>query len=128
MKEHGFKENSTTMKNKLLVAIVSGALPLVLVALLAVHQSSAKGENAKQSEIRVDNFTFAPDTITVPVNSTVTWVNKDDIPHVIVSDDGVFKSKALDTDQKYSYTFSKAGTYQYFCAIHPKMVGKVVVQ
>lgn len=116
------------MKNKMVVAIVSVALPLALVALLAVHPPYARGEDAKQSEIRVDNFTFAPDTLTVPVNSTVTWVNKDDIPHVIASNDGVFKSKALDTDQKYSYTFTKAGTYAYFCSIHPKMVGKVVVQ
>lgn len=116
------------MKNKMVVAIVSVALPLALVALLAVHPPYASGEDAKPSEIRVDNFTFAPDTLTVPVNSTVTWVNKDDIPHVIASNDGVFKSKALDTDQKYSYTFTKAGTYAYFCSIHPKMVGKVVVQ
>ncbi len=108
--------------------MVSVALPLALVALLTVHPPYARGEDAKQTEIRVDNFTFAPDTLTVPVNSTVTWVNKDDIPHVIASNDGVFKSKALDTDQKYSYTFTKAGTYAYFCSIHPKMVGKVVVQ
>ena len=79
-------------------------------------------------QVKIDNFTFAPDALTVPVNSTVTWVNKDDIPHVIASSDGVFKSKALDTDQKYSYTFTKAGTYPYYCSIHPKMVGKVVVQ
>jgi plastocyanin len=116
------------MKTKMVVAIVSAALSLGLVALLAVHPPYARGEDAKPSEIRVDNFTFAPDTLTVPINSTVTWANKDDLPHVIASNDGVFKSKALDTDQKYSYTFTKAGTYAYFCSIHPKMVGKVVVQ
>lgn len=113
------------MKNKMLVAIV---LPLALSTLFIVHPSRVKGEDAKGTEIRVDNFTFAPDTATVAVNSTVTWVNKDDIPHVIASSDGAFKSKALDTDQKYSYTFTKAGTYQYYCSIHPKMVGKIVVQ
>jgi plastocyanin len=80
------------------------------------------------TEVKVDNFTFSPETITVPVNSSVTWVNKDDVPHVIASDSGVFKSKALDTDDKYSYTFTKAGTYSYFCSVHPKMVGKVIVQ
>jgi plastocyanin len=116
------------MKNKISISIVSVALFAALAALFVVHPPYARGQDAKQTEIRVDNFTFAPDTITVPVNSTVTWVNKDDIPHVIASNDGVFKSKALDTDQKYSYTFSKAGTYPYFCAIHPKMVGKIVVQ
>jgi plastocyanin len=79
-------------------------------------------------EVRVDNFTFGPQTLMVALNTTVTWINRDDIPHVIVSNDGVFKSKALDTDEKYSFTFTKAGTYAYFCGIHPKMVGKVVVQ
>jgi plastocyanin len=60
--------------------------------------------------------------------STVTWTNKDDIPHTSVSTEGVFKSKVLDTDEKFSYTFTKAGTYPYYCTIHPKMTGKVVVQ
>ena len=76
----------------------------------------------------MDNFTFGPATLTVPVNSTVTWVNKDDLPHVIASNDGVFKSKALETEDKYSYTFSKPGTYAYFCSIHPKMVGTIIVK
>lgn len=116
------------MKSKMWVTSLAVALPLVVLALLFIHPASLKGADANGTEVRVDNFTFAPDTITVPVNSTVTWVNKDDIPHVIASNDGVFKSKALDTDQKYSYTFTKAGTYPYYCSIHPKMVGKIVVQ
>ena len=62
------------------------------------------------------------------MNSTVTWVNKDDIPHVIASNDGLFKSKALDTDQSFSYTFTKPGTYSYFCAIHPFMTARIIVQ
>jgi plastocyanin len=116
------------MKSKMLVASLAVALPLAVAALLIINPARLKGEDAKGTEVRVDNFTFAPDTLTVPVNSTVTWVNKDDIPHVIASNDGVFKSKALDTDQKYSYTFTKAGSYPYYCSIHPKMVGKIVVQ
>jgi plastocyanin len=116
------------MKKKILFAIASGTLPLALAALFFVHPPRVKGEDTKGTEIRVDNFTFAPDTLTVPVNSTVTWVNKDDIPHVIASSNGMFKSKALDTDQKYSYTFTKAGTYPYYCSIHPKMIGEIVVQ
>jgi plastocyanin len=104
-------------------------LPLALAMVVVLHPTRAKSEDkASPLEVRVDNFTFGPDTLTVPVNSTVTWVNKDDLPHVIASADGVFKSKALDTDDKYSYTFTKAGTYAYFCSIHPKMVGKIVVQ
>ena len=67
-------------------------------------------------------------TITVPVGATVTWTNKDDIPHTTVSTDGVFKSKVMDTDEKFSFKFTKAGTYSYYCSVHPKMTGKVVVQ
>jgi plastocyanin len=104
-------------------------LPLALASISILHPTRVKGEAAASTlEVQVDNFTFGPATLTVPVNSVVTWVNKDDLPHVIASNDGLFKSKALDTDEKYSYTFSKAGTYAYFCSIHPKMVGKIVVQ
>ncbi len=80
------------------------------------------------TEVKLDNFTFGPESLTVAVKSTVTWVNKNDVPHVIASSDGLFTSKALDTDDKYSYTFGKAGTYAYCCSIHPKMVGKIIVQ
>ena len=62
------------------------------------------------------------------VGTTVTWINHDDIPHTAVSTDGVFKSKVMDTDEKFSYTFTKAGTYPYFCSVHPKMTGTIVVQ
>lgn len=80
------------------------------------------------AEVNIDNFSFGPDTLTVPVGATVTWKNRDDIPHTVVSTDGVFKSKVRDTDETFSYTFSKAGAYPYFCSIHPKMVGKVIVR
>jgi plastocyanin len=116
-------------KRKLLFSGLALTLPLALATVLVLNPTRAKSEAAASAtEVRVDNFTFGPATLTVPVNSTVTWVNKDDLPHVIASTDGVFKSKALDTDDKYSYTFSKAGTYDYYCSIHPKMVGKIVVQ
>ena len=78
--------------------------------------------------VNIDNFVFAPQTLNVPVGGTVTWTNKDDIPHTAVSTDGAFKSKVMDTDEKFSYAFTKAGTYSYYCSIHPKMTGKVVVQ
>jgi plastocyanin len=79
-------------------------------------------------EIKIDNFSFVPTVVKVAVGATVTWVNHDDIPHTAVSTDKVFKSKVLDTDDKFSYTFAKAGTYPYFCSLHPKMTGQVVVQ
>jgi plastocyanin len=66
--------------------------------------------------------------VTVTAGTTVTWINSDDIPHAVVSTEGVFKSKVMDTDEKFSYTFSKAGTFPYYCSIHPKMTGKVVVR
>ena len=87
-------------------------------------------EKASTMEVKIDNFSFGPAALTVPVGTTVTWINRDDIPHTVVSTDDpkAFKSKVLDTDEKFSFTFSKAGTYPYFCSIHPKMTGKVIVQ
>jgi plastocyanin len=85
-------------------------------------------EKPETTEVKIDNFSFGPGTLTVPVGTSVTWTNRDDIPHTVVSGDRVFKSKALDTDEKFSFTFSKTGTYPYFCSIHPKMTGKVIVQ
>ena len=83
---------------------------------------------AAPAQVKIDNFSFGPQTLTVPVGTTVTWTNRDDIPHTIVSTDGVFKSKVRDTDETFSFTFTKAGTYTYFCSVHPKMTGKIIVQ
>lgn len=79
--------------------------------------------------MKIDHFRFGLRELTVSVGTTVTWTNRDDIPHTVVSteDPKAFKSKALDTDEKFSFTFSKPGTYPYFCSIHPKMTGKVIV-
>jgi plastocyanin len=85
-------------------------------------------QKPQTTEVKIDNFSFGPAELTVPVGTTVTWTNGDDIPHTVVSTDKLFKSKVLDTDEKFSFTFSKAGTYPYFCSIHPKMTGKIVVQ
>jgi plastocyanin len=90
--------------------------------------TSAQEKAASTAEVKIDNFVFGPAAIIVPVGATVTWINRDDIPHTVVSTEKVFKSKVLDTDEKFSYTFTKAGEYPYFCSIHPKMTGKVVVQ
>ncbi|HLW98719.1 MAG TPA: cupredoxin family copper-binding protein [Candidatus Acidoferrales bacterium] len=92
---------------------------------------SARGlqdKPAQTAQVKIDNFSFAPPTLTIAVGTTVTWTNQDDIPHNVVSTDKSFKSKVMDTDEKFSFTFTKAGTYDYFCSIHPKMTGKVVVQ
>jgi len=83
---------------------------------------------ASAKAVTIDNFSFSPADITVPAGTTLTWTNRDDIPHTVVADDQQFKSKALDTDEKFSHTFDKPGTYSYFCSIHPKMVAKVIVE
>ena len=118
------------MKKTLYFSAAVGAVLLFLFAALFLHPIGARAGNGQPAgmEVKIDNFTFGPDTITVPVNTTVTWVNKDDVPHVVASNDGLFKSRALDTDQTFAFTFTKAGTYPYYCSIHPKMVAKVVVQ
>jgi plastocyanin len=109
------------------------AVPLMIVVALMSTGSGAVEANAQQApaknvEIKIDNFSFAPGTFTVAVGTTVTWINHDDIPHTVVSTDGVFKSKVMDTDEKFSYTFTKAGSYPYFCSVHPKMTGTIVAQ
>jgi amicyanin len=107
-------------------------LLLVFASGTAVFGGKAFPPNPQQAaasmEVKIDNFKFGPEALTIAAGTTVTWTNRDDIPHTVVSTDGVFKSKVIDTDEKFSYTFSKAGTYEYYCTIHPKMTGKVVVQ
>jgi plastocyanin len=107
---------------------VALAIGIGTVAIGQGNVSAAAQEKPATAEVKIDNFSFGPATLTVPVGTSVTWINRDDIPHTVVSTDGVFKSKVLDTDEKFSFTFSKAGTYPYFCSIHPKMTGKVIVQ
>jgi plastocyanin len=102
-----------------------------LGGLVAEHKSfvtRAQEKPASAAEVKIDNFVFGPAAVTVTAGTTVTWINRDDIPHTVVSTDKVFKSKVLDTDEKFSFTFTKPGEYPYFCSIHPKMTGKVVVQ
>jgi plastocyanin len=88
----------------------------------------AQENAAATAEVKIDNFSFASMSITVATGTTVTWINRDDIPHTVVSTEGIFKSKVLDTDEKFSYTFAKPGTFSYFCSIHPKMTARVMVQ
>jgi plastocyanin len=97
------------------------------VALAAAGAIPALAEGA-EAKVTIDNFTFAPAEITVSVGSTVTWENRDDIPHTVVEKNKLFRSKALDTGDSYSFTFASAGTYDYFCGLHPHMVGKIIVK
>ncbi len=90
--------------------------------------TSARDDAKAKYAVTIDNFSFMPEGLTIPAGTTVTWVNKDDVPHTVVSTDGKFKSQALDTDEQFSFTFKDAGTYEYYCSVHPKMTAKVVVQ
>ena len=110
----------------LVVALLLGP---VIGAMLAFGTVAAQDATKKDAnEITIDNFTFTPKELTVAVGTTVKWVNHDDIPHTIVEKKTTFRSKALDTDDSYSFTFTSAGTFDYFCGLHPHMVGQVIVK
>jgi plastocyanin len=108
----------------LVVAMLLGPVIGAMVAFGTVAAEEAKDANV----ITIDNFSFGPGELTVAVGTTVKFVNHDDIPHNIVNKDKVFRSKPLDKDDSYSYTFASAGTFDYFCGLHPKMVGKIIVK
>src|SRR3974390_2933687 len=98
------------------------ALPAAISLCLGVPRAYAE-----DTSVTIDNFTFAPAELTVKVGTTVTWTNHDDIPHTVVSA-GKFRSKTLDTDNSYSFTFTAAGDYKYFCSLHPHMTGMIKVE
>jgi plastocyanin len=105
----------------------AGGLRFVRVA-DGAREDGRQAAAADGTQVVVDNFSFAPATATVPVGTTVTWTNHDDIPHNVVSPEQKFKSRVLDTDEIFSHTFDVAGTYKYYCSIHPRMTGQVVVR
>jgi plastocyanin len=117
---------SNTMRSALIAAGLGAATATMLAAVVLPGWA----DNAAQGDaVSIDNFTFGPQTLTVKAGTTVTWTNRDDIPHGIASDNNAFaKSKALDTDDSYSFTFTTPGTYKYFCYVHPHMTGTIVVQ
>jgi len=112
----------SAVSRALVVAILLGP---VVGAMLGFGAVAAQDTT---NVITIDNFTFTPPELTVAVGTTVKWVNHDDIPHLVVNKDKAFRSKALDTDDSFSYTFASAGTFDYFCGLHPHMVGKVIVK
>jgi amicyanin len=99
------------------------ALAAAIVVPLAITPA-----RAADSKVRIANFTFNPPQITVKAGTTVTWTNEDDIPHTVTSTTRAFKSQALDTDQRYSFTFTTPGSYRYFCSLHPHMTGTIIVE
>jgi plastocyanin len=129
---------SVSVTSPFLRHLNTGTLALVLFVALAVL-STMRGKEpatresapakATKTEIAIDNFSFSPKTFTVPAGATVTWTNHDNPPHVVTSTDSQFqKSPVLKAGQSFSNTFATAGTYSYFCSIHPRMTGKIIVK
>jgi plastocyanin len=114
----------TMLCRALAAAALGGACALPLSALIILP---GQAQNAPVA-VSIDNFTFNPQKLTVKAGTTVTWTNKDDEPHTVVSDRALWKSPPLDTDDHFSFTFDKPGTYKYFCSIHPRMEGEIVVK
>jgi plastocyanin len=97
------------------------------VAGAIILQFGSIGARADEMKVTIDNFTFAPAELKVKVGDTVTWTNHDDIPHTVVSA-GKYRSKTMDTDDHFSFTFTAAGDYKYFCSLHPHMTGMIKVE
>ena len=110
--------------------ILPATLTLLPGALLsaALAGPAAKAPPAKPAQVTINNFQFLPRTLTVPAGTQVSWTNRDGEPHTVVDTAGHFKSHALDTDDTFSYTFAKKGTYDYFCSVHPMMTARVIVR
>jgi plastocyanin len=113
-----------------LTSVSRFALFAVVAAPAAVYPSpaAAAAAPARVQSVAIDNFAFAPQVIVVAPGTTVTWTNADDDPHTVVANDKSFHSPAMDTDDSYSFTFTRPGEYAYFCSLHPHMTGKVIVK
>jgi plastocyanin len=106
-------------------ALFAGLLQLALLAPISAMAESAA---PAVTEVKIDNFTFAPQRMVIKAGTTVTWINQDDIPHTVAATDKSFRSKVLDTDDKFSFKFTTAGVFEYFCSLHPHMTGTIVVE
>jgi plastocyanin len=118
------------MRRSVSIGVFSVALALVIVRLgVGMGNGTASAQPKLEAlAVKIDNFTFGPAELTVTVGTAITWTNRDDIPHTVVSTDKLFKSIALDTDETFTFTFTTPGTFPYFCSLHPKMTGKVIVK
>jgi plastocyanin len=119
------------------IAVLIAIAPVIILAstVSEAQRENGSGEPVRTaagtdaaSQVMIDNFVYSPVPLTVKVGTTVTWINHDDIPHTVDSTQGKFKSAALDTDDKFEFKFTEAGEYPFYCRIHPKMTGKIIVQ
>src|SRR4051794_34618977 len=109
----------------LALALMTSAITAGAFAISATSTAEAA---APVASVKIANFTFQAPVLTVKPGTTVTWINDDDIPHAVAANNGAFKSKVLDTGDRFTFTFAKAGEYAYFCSIHPHMTGKIIVK
>jgi plastocyanin len=126
-----FRKKGEKMKFvKLLVMslVLVGLASCVGHSIISAQDQTHEQPSTSKPQIAIDNFAFAPQQLTVAQGTTIVWVNNDDVPHTVVGTHQEFRSKALDTGDQFSFTFTKPGTYEYFCSVHPIMTGKIVVQ
>ena len=116
-----------SQRNTLTGTAIAAALGAMTAAFLAAAVLPGRAQSPADA-VSIDNFTFNPQKLTVKAGTTVTWTNKDDIPHAIAAVGKEFKSKVLDTDNSFSFTFTTPGSYNYFCSLHPHMTGTIVVE
>src|SRR4249919_1642023 len=113
----------TLVRNRSLIAALS-----IAALWSSATESLANAGTAEAAQIVIKEFMFMPTSLAIKAGTTVTWANKDDEPHTVVSDTGLFRSGAVDTDETFAFKFDKPGTYHFTCSIHPRMVGTIVVE
>ena len=118
------------MRRSVSIAVLSTALMFGAgtVAPSLVNVSASAQQKPETTEVKIDNFSFGPAAITVPIGTTVTWINHDNDVHTVTSSAQAFTSRGIDTDETFTYKFTKPGVYQYFCTLHPLMTGTVIVK
>jgi len=126
---HSYFSRSASLRRSIVLTAVGACTALaILLTVGGIRYRAA--DAAEASTVQIENYQFLPNTLTIRVGGSVTWVNRDDDVHSIAADDTppTFKSAGLDTDDKFSFTFTKAGTYAYHCSLHPHMTGRIIVQ
>jgi plastocyanin len=110
-----------------LAPVFAGLILLSVASAAAQDTKVSASEDANSATVTIDNFAFTPETLTIKAGTKVTFVNRDDIPHTVVAVDKSFRSRAMDTDERYAFTFTTPGSFDYFCGLHPHMKAKIVV-
>jgi plastocyanin len=107
---------------------IAALIAFAIVCLFMVSLVCVRAEDARTADVHIDNFSFTPAELIVAPGTTVTWTNRDDIPHTVVEKSVAWRSKALDTDDSFSHTFGAIGEFEYFCSLHPHMKAKIIVK